>query len=1102
MFFSNLSLLEFLGLFTAAAAVTVALYLLIRSHRQLRVATLRFYVSTPHNLEQKRRRRIDQPWSLLLQLLALLCLLLAIAQPRLGRRDAAGLDHVLLLDSSAWTQARLDARTRVFDDARRQALEWLRRVPAQDRVMLVGADSLATPLTRFESNRATVEAALRAAEPAYTALDLQAAFDLALQAQRLEGRRAGEIVYAGPGLVTAGSAPAAPANLRLLETRKPPPNVGLTRVSVRRSSQEPTRFEASVTAKNYSASRRQVPLTAGVGGALVTSQMITLPPLGEATAGFSFRSTAAGWLEARLDARDAIASDDRATVEIPAPRRFRVAVYSAEAAALRPLLDSDARVEASYHAPAEYSPDALADLVILDNFNPGRLPAAAILSLRPGTSEATITRWSAAHPAAAGLRSRDLKLRRARLLKAGAGDTVVAESAQGPLILANGKTLTLGFHPLDADLRYELTTPLLFANVLAWLAPETFQHQEAVASTPGSLAVELRDIVTAESLRVLDQRGAELPFTLDGRTLRFFAPSPATVRVLAPGAEMSYALTLPGLAADAWPAPPATARGLAERAASVPLPRELWRIFALLGLALIVLEWWLYRNRPFSRLSLALKAVAIVAGLISIFEPGVNVRESKLAVGVLADTSASLPARDLAQASKLTGDIDSARGRNTVRVLPFARGVRAAAAEEFVTGWKLRATGGEAGRATSLEGAIREATASLPAGLVPRLVLISDGRENQGSVARAAWQARQLGIPIDTYALPGRAEPRLKLESLSLPSAAFTGERIPIEMAVVAPAESAGTLEIAAEGKLLGSSPVRVVAGLNQFHVTASITTPGAIGLSLTLRTASLGDLHFDQALAVRRPRLLYLSQDARGMETHLISTLSAAQFDVVSNVDFARARFDDYQIVLFNNWDLESIPPTRKAELERYVQQGGGLLVIGGERNIYVEKKQPELDPLDRTLPATVAPPRSPEGAAVVLIIDKSSSMEGRKIELARLAAIGVVENLRPIDVVGVLIFDNSFQWAVPLRRAEDRSMIKRLVAGITPDGGTQIAPRADRILQTHSARLGRLQAHRPAHRRHQRRGRLHDCRQGRSQQPHHHLHRGFGSGRQPGLP
>jgi hypothetical protein len=49
--------------------------------------------------------------------------------------------------------------------------------------------------------------------------------------------------------------------------------------------------------------------------------------------------------------------------------------------------------------------------------------------------------------------------------------------------------------------------------------------------------------------------------------------------------------------------------------------------------------------------------------------------------------------------------------------------------------------------------------------------------------------------------------------------------------------------------------------------------------------------------------------------------------------------------------------------------------------------KGAPE-DPLKRSLPAKLAPPRSPEGTAVVLIIDKSSSMEGRKIELARLAA------------------------------------------------------------------------------------------------------------------
>jgi uncharacterized membrane protein len=143
----------------------------------------------------------------------------------------------------------------------------------------------------------------------------------------------------------------------------------------------------------------------------------------------------------------------------------------------------------------------------------------------------------------------------------------------------------------------------------------------------------------------------------------------------------------------------------------------------------------------------------------------------------------------------------------------------------------------------------------------------------------------------------------------------------------------------------------------------------------------------------------------------------------------------------VLNNWDLESIAPTRKQALEEFVREGGGVLVVAGERNVYREDRA-DRDPLERTLPARLAPPRSPQGTCVVLIVDKSSSMEGRKIELARLAAIGVIDNLRSIDKVGVLIFDNSFQWTVPIRRAEERPLIKRLVAGITPDGGTQIAP------------------------------------------------------------
>lgn len=459
--------------------------------------------------------------------------------------------------------------------------------------------------------------------------------------------------------------------------------------------------------------------------------------------------------------------------------------------------------------------------------------------------------------------------------------------------------------------------------------------------------------------------------------------------------------------------------------------------FAVLPLAWAAWEW----RRAERKLALVLKAISFAAVLAALAEPVLKTWETKTAVVVLADTSASVSAADLKKASDYLNAMERSRGRNWMKVMPFARGTRQADASETAKGWALKNTASDAGRGTSLEGAIRSGLAGLPGGLVPRAVLISDGRENIGSAARAAWQARELGVAIDVVPLDGRPKPEIRLESASVPAVAFSGERFPIDLVVSSPSARKGTVELQAEGKTLGSSPVDLEAGANHVRLHANVAVAGSVDIGVTLKTADGGELHFDQAVNLKRPKILYLSNDPAGTGKNFLDAMAAAQFDVSTATDFTSVKFTDYQLVVFNNWDLEGIPYGRKNELETYVKHGGGLLVIGGEKNIYLENKKIE-DALDRTLPAKLAPPRSPEGTAVVLIIDKSSSMEGRKMELARLSAIGVIENLRPIDMVGVLIFDNSFQWAVPIRRAEDKSMIKRLVAGITPDGGTQIAP------------------------------------------------------------
>ena len=72
MFFLNLSMAEFSALFAVLGGAVVALYLLDRSRKRIKVATLRFWAPSERPPESKHSRKIQQPWSLLLQMLGLL----------------------------------------------------------------------------------------------------------------------------------------------------------------------------------------------------------------------------------------------------------------------------------------------------------------------------------------------------------------------------------------------------------------------------------------------------------------------------------------------------------------------------------------------------------------------------------------------------------------------------------------------------------------------------------------------------------------------------------------------------------------------------------------------------------------------------------------------------------------------------------------------------------------------------------------------------------------------------------------------------------------------------------------------------------------------
>ena len=610
MYFLNLSLAQFLAVFGTISVTMVLLYLLARSRRKQVVATLRFWVAAEQPAVVQKRKRIQQPLSLLLQLVSVLLLLLAIAQLRLGTPLAAPRDHVLILDTSAWMSAVAGKRA-LIEEAREKARAYLKSVPASDRVMLVRADGLVTPATAFETDRPKLEQAIASSEPGATALNLDQALAFARQEQALSSHRGGEIVYVGPGRIVAqnlATALPAPKNLRVLSIADTVEHCGLRKIAVQRAAADPDVWDVYASVRNYGLSPKALTLTLRFGGAPGGARRLFVPPGSEREVTFQYRTRAAGLLEADLLPHDAFPGDHHAALELPAQPSLSVTVYSDEPDPLRPTFTAIPRVRAVFRPSSEYRPDPGSGLVILDRFQPVRSPAANAIwiELAPAASPVPVRekldrvqfdRWCSDDALCAGLRTHDLRLASTYVFESAPDDIKIGQVQRGPVIVARAgkyKTVVFGFHPALSDLRYELASPLLFANIVRWMAPELFRRSAAAASNAGMVTTELDADIRAEEVRVLQQDGTPVPFTTRGRTLRFFSGTPGTVRVLAADRETAYSLTLPELWEAKWEIPAGVKRGVPALRRAAAVSKDLWQLLAILGAMGLLAEWLLY----------------------------------------------------------------------------------------------------------------------------------------------------------------------------------------------------------------------------------------------------------------------------------------------------------------------------------------------------------------------------------------------------------------------------------------------------------------------------------------------------------------------------
>jgi Mg-chelatase subunit ChlD len=94
--------------------------------------------------------------------------------------------------------------------------------------------------------------------------------------------------------------------------------------------------------------------------------------------------------------------------------------------------------------------------------------------------------------------------------------------------------------------------------------------------------------------------------------------------------------------------------------------------------------------------------------------------------------------------------------------------------------------------------------------------------------------------------------------------------------------------------------------------------------------------------------------------------------------------------------------------------------------------------DPRSPAITMSKATPQ--ERGALVLVLDRSGSMQGPKLEAVKEAATAAVEALDAGDQVAIVMFDTEATVLVPLQPSANRQQIAAELARVTAGGGTQV--------------------------------------------------------------
>lgn len=342
------------------------------------------------------------------------------------------------------------------------------------------------------------------------------------------------------------------------------------------------------------------------------------------------------------------------------------------------------------------------------------------------------------------------------------------------------------------------------------------------------------------------------------------------------------------------------------------------------------------------------------------------------------------------------------------------------------------------------------------------IVLLTDGRATATGPTSAIAQARERGIAVHTVPIaPSKDDPAVGAIVLASgqaqPGAAVSGH---VELDGASEA-TRGTLTIKLGEEVIATESVELEANkalrVPFSHELDARTEPGPLPITATLRPnredANPQNNDARASVMVTDPPLVRIFAGEEHDGTTLARALRAERMDVqvvaVDDLKPQHEQLDDVDLVVLANAPAAAIGGSRAlqpeflGELARYVDNGGGLLVLGGPQSYdmggYGQSK------LDRVLPVEIDPvdPEIQSGATMIIVLDRSGSMSARvgwgksKMELADEGAAASINLLRPFDRVGVMSVTETVRWEVATQAVRDVAALKRKVMKIRADGG-----------------------------------------------------------------